>query len=88
MLDSGGGRDELKTQFMTREGTYHLMTLAGALTKCLRFPNLHLLVSFQNTPGRTELGMPTRQPAAMPLLRLVSHVTKVAFSYLPAGVVC
>ena len=28
MLDSGGGRDELKTQFMTREGTYHLMTLA------------------------------------------------------------
>ena len=29
VLDSGGGRDELKTQFMTREGTYHLMTLAG-----------------------------------------------------------
>jgi len=28
VLDSGGGRDELKTQFMTREGTYHLMTLA------------------------------------------------------------
>ena len=28
MLDSGGARDELKTQFMTREGTYHLMTLA------------------------------------------------------------
>jgi len=28
MLDTGGGRDELKTQFMTREGTYHLMTLA------------------------------------------------------------
>jgi len=31
MLDPGGGlaaRDELKTQFMTREGTYHLMTLA------------------------------------------------------------
>lgn len=28
MLDAGGGRDELKTQFMTREGTYHLMTLA------------------------------------------------------------
>ena len=31
VLDSGGGRDELKTQFMTREGTYHLMTLAGSL---------------------------------------------------------
>ena len=31
MLDPGGSlapRDELKTQFMTREGTYHLMTLA------------------------------------------------------------
>lgn len=28
VLDTGGGRDELKTQFMTREGTYHLMTLA------------------------------------------------------------
>ena len=28
MMDSGGARDELKTQFMTREGTYHLMTLA------------------------------------------------------------
>ena len=28
MIDSGGARDELKTQFMTREGTYHLMTLA------------------------------------------------------------
>ena len=34
VLDSGGGRDELKTQFMTREGTYHLMTLAG----CLNIP--------------------------------------------------
>ena len=32
VLDSGGGRDELKTQFMTREGTYHLMTLAGTLS--------------------------------------------------------
>ena len=31
VLDSGGGRDELKTQFMTREGTYHLMTLAGMM---------------------------------------------------------
>ena len=31
MLDPGGSlgpKDELKTQFMTREGTYHLMTLA------------------------------------------------------------
>ena len=33
MLDPGGSlgltaRDELKTQFLTREGTYHLMTLA------------------------------------------------------------
>jgi len=27
-METGGGRDELKTQFMTREGTYHLMTLA------------------------------------------------------------
>ena len=77
VLDSGGGRDELKTQFMTREGTYHLMTLAGTITKCLRFPNLHLLVSFQNTPGLTELGMPTRQPAATPLSRLVSHFPRL-----------
>ena len=28
VLDSGGGRDELKTQFMTREGLYKLMTLS------------------------------------------------------------
>ena len=33
VLDSGGGRDELKTQFMTREGTYHLMTLAGTINQ-------------------------------------------------------
>ena len=29
LLEPGSGqREELKTQFMTREGTYHLMTLA------------------------------------------------------------
>ena len=29
LLEPGGGqREELKTQFMTREGTYHLMALA------------------------------------------------------------
>ena len=33
VLDSGGGRDELKTRFMTREGTYHLMTLAGTINQ-------------------------------------------------------
>ena len=36
VLDSGGGRDELKTQFMTREGTYHLMTLAGTLREAVK----------------------------------------------------
>ena len=52
VLDSGGGRDELKTQFMTREGTYHLMTLAGMMTKCLRYPNLHRIVSYRILPAQ------------------------------------
>ena len=49
VLDSGGGRDELKTQFMTREGTYHLMTLAG---KSSKYENLHHIDSFRILPAQ------------------------------------
>ena len=54
------------------------------------------LCLFQNTPGRTELGMPTKQPAAMlqsrlvKLIKLSFHQSLCKFSNVSnsAGVIC